>query len=343
LITVVGRSDLDERKYEELIEKTSNVLIYTHLSYLDAVASFTKSELYFVLDITEEKFNAAIPFCLYRGRYGPVINSLPFYGSNGGIIAMKDAVCTAEPLLQKLIEFARQVNSISVTVIESPLNQYLDKVFANFSLKDSRISFLNNFTIGMNPENLIKQFQEPRPRNIRRAQSAGIEVRQSHSQEAIDFLSITHEENITSIGGLAKPPEFFEILLTNLSQENWVIFEALLDGKRIASLLLLQSKNVIEYFTPAVLPEFRSLQALSLLIFQGMQFAIKNEIEFWNWGGTWESQTGVFDYKKKWASQKGVYKYHTLLLDESLILKKKEDLLDAYPYFYVLPFGSLQV
>jgi lipid II:glycine glycyltransferase (peptidoglycan interpeptide bridge formation enzyme) len=128
-----------------------------------------------------------------------------------------------------------------------------------------------------------------------------------------------------------------------MSQDQWLILEATLEGKRIASLLLLFSNEATEYFTPAILPEFRHLQALSLLIFEGMNFAISKEILIWNWGGTWKSQKGVYDFKRKWGAEESTYNYFCAILDESILDRSREEISEAYPHFYVVPFDALEV
>ena len=40
----------------------------------------------------------------------------------------------------------------------------------------------------------------------------------------------------------------------------------------------------------------------SLLIFEVMLDAVEKNYEYWNCEGTWESQKGVYDFKKKWGA-----------------------------------------
>jgi hypothetical protein len=61
----------------------------------------------------------------------------------------------------------------------------------------------------------------------------------------------------------------------------------------------------------------------------------------WNWGGTWESQEGVFKFKKKWGSHSKIYRYFTQLNAEGLLERKASDLLADFPNFYLLPFSKL--
>ncbi|HET6892090.1 MAG TPA: peptidoglycan bridge formation glycyltransferase FemA/FemB family protein, partial [Pyrinomonadaceae bacterium] len=96
---------------------------------------------------------------------------------------------------------------------------------------------------------------------------------------------------------------------------------------------------VAEYFTPALDEEFRSLQPMSLLVFEAMMEAARRGCEEWNWGGTWRSQAGVYLFKKRWGTRDLPYFYYTRVLDERLFALESAQLLEEYRWFYVFPFG----
>lgn len=343
MISIIPLERMDKEAYSQLLASCENTLIYVDLNYLNAISEYTNSELYFVQDTIDNKIISALPFCVYFGLYGPVINSLPFYGSNGGIVSRDKGILNSDLVIDALLEFAKNIKCVSATIVESPLNIMDSRLLSKFSYQDSRISLLNYFEPGMDSSNLLESFQDPRPRNIRRALKEGVEVRESHSLESMHFLAETHIKNISSIGGNAKKYDFFEFIYKKLPTNQWIILEAFVSSKRIASLLLLYNKEVIEYFTPATLLEYRNLQAQSLLIFQGMIFAIENNIRIWNWGGTWDSQKGVYEFKKKWGPVESKYKYYCAIFEESILYREKSTLIQLYPNFYVAPFQELKV
>ncbi len=67
--------------------------------------------------------------------------------------------------------------------------------------------------------------------------------------------------------------------------------------------------------------------------------AIKIGYSNWNWGGTWESQKGVYDFKKRWNAKDFKYKYFTKIINKDILNIPQEEILKTYPYFYVLPFN----
>lgn len=73
-----------------------------------------------------------------------------------------------------------------------------------------------------------------------------------------------------------------------------------------------------------------------------MKEAINRGMHYWNWGGTWASQSGVYTFKKRWGSTDYPYYYYIQLFSPVLRTCTQDELLKEYPYFYVLPFNLLQ-
>ena len=80
------------------------------------------------------------------------------------------------------------------------------------------------------------------------------------------------------------------------------------------------------------------------VIFEAMQDAARRGCRNWNWGGTWLSQGGVYDFKSRWGARDVPYHYYVRLHARGAALARlsREELLAEYPYFYVLPFSALE-
>ena len=61
----------------------------------------------------------------------------------------------------------------------------------------------------------------------------------------------------------------------------------------------------------------------------------------WNWGGTWESQKGVYSFKKRWGTKNEKYFYLTKVNNTDLYNLDENTLLREYQNFFVLPFKNL--
>ena len=83
---------------------------------------------------------------------------------------------------------------------------------------------------------------------------------------------------------------------------------------------------------------------MSLLIYEAMQEAARRGCRYWNWGGTWLTQDGVYFFKSRWGTEDRPYYYYISEHEgaESLRNLTKEEIIENYPYFYVLPFNILR-
>jgi hypothetical protein len=309
-------------------------------------------EDYYLLAMAGGEVVAAIPAFLKRSEYGNVLNSLPFWGSNGGIIVKTSLPADEErsvkrSLLRSFYELAEQLKCVLSTIIVSPLEK--DKVFyerhARAEFTDERIGQITILPDTPDPDKLLRLFESVRRRNIKKALKSGISCYQSNEPEAMEFLYNLHVENISTIGGLTKPPEFFEAVQNVLSHgSDYRLYIAEKDETPIAALLLFYYNRVVEYYIPAIVKDYRTFQPLSLLVFEAMLNAMRRGFKYWNWGGTWYIQTGVYDFKKRWGANDRPYRYYVKQHRDISNIKSlgKSDILKKYPYYYVIPFTELE-
>lgn len=349
--------NLTDRKEMERLEKfllSNPVSLFYHSPvYLTLLAEYlenTRTELW-IHENSQRNIDGYFPLVFkLNKKTGNVCNSLPYYGSNGGIITAN--VLTQQQkenvwktLLDSAVDSAKKMNCVTTTFITNPLdpdfNAWLSKHFKH-QLTDQRIGQLTPLSNEGNiEENLMKVFEDPRPRNIRKAIKEEVRITWSNSAEDFDFLFATHKTNIDAIGGISKEPLFFTKVQQCVPENYRKVYIAEKNGAKIGALLLFYFNNTVEYFTPAVVEEYRNLQASSLLIFRAMCDAAAEGYKWWNWGGTWLSQGGVFDFKKKWGTENRNYYYYTQINDETILKMEKTDLLKEYPFFFVVPFDKL--
>ena len=178
-------------------------------------------------------------------------------------------------------------------------------------------------------------------RNVKKAIRQGVTVEVDHSQ--LGRLCEMHTENIQSIGGIPKSKTFFELVPWHfIPGHDFDLYVAKRDGIIIAGLLVFYFNKTVEYFTPAIDHDHRSYQPLSLIIMTAMSDSAKKGFKWWNWGGTWESQVGVYRFKRKWAAGERKYCYHTQLNDLSVLSWPREKILETFPNFFIVPFSALQ-
>jgi hypothetical protein len=326
--------------------KSDKTLLFHSTKYRALLKSFLKQDdCYLILVDGGQEILGVLPTFIFKNdRYGNVINSLPFYGSNGGIIEFNDNHEAKRELATAFKKLAESMNCAASTIISSPFETAVEFYENNldYDFKEKRIGQITSFEDGLDREGMMAIFHYKTRNMIRKAMKFGVQVRINNGKSAFGFLVDTHKENITQIGGIAKEGGFFESIQRIFEgNKDYKLYTAYSDDKPVAALLLFYFNKTVEYFTPVVKAEFRSFQPLSLLIFEAMKDALDNGYKYWNWGGTWLSQTGLYRFKKRWGTKDYPYYYYTKIYNTELLSLSKQELLREYPYFYVCPFDKL--
>lgn len=338
----------EEPQWESFIASVQGSQISHTIRWRDFCAELLGAQpVYLVAREEEGAVRGALPAFLQQGKYGPVLNSLPFFGTNGGIVAAESDSALFRALIEAWETVSREEGCISSTIITSPFDQRQDffKALCQYAPSDSRIGQITPLCVGEEFEaRLFASFSSSCRRNIRKAEKSGLRVEQRSDEEAWTFLESTHRRNMEVIGGQAKPERFFQLVGKHfVFGEDYRLYVCLSGQEMVSALLLFYFNGTVEYFIPAVLPEYRALAPQSLVIFRAMLDAVEDQYLYWNWGGTWKSQCGVYAFKKKWAAVDVVYYYYVKLHSRGKCLLKvtPQQLLQAYPYCYVFPFNDL--
>ena len=285
-----GKSKIDflesacEDKYLDFLLSQEYSLFYLSPNYRVFLEKLlNEKSCYFLAFDDGNEIVGVLPAFIKRNvRYGDVLNSLPFYGSNGGVVAQNGDLSIKRELLGAFKRFAKDNNCVSTTIITSPFDSdnslYKDEL--NYTFKDYRIgqfTFLPPWTDDYTTI-LAEKFSSVRGRNIRKAIANGVCVEERSGKDCLKFLRDTHYENMSCIGGLAKPDLFFDLIDDCFEEgDDYKLFIAFKDNKMIAALLLFYFSNTVEYFVPVIVEQYRSIQPLSLIIFDAMQDAAKVE------------------------------------------------------------------
>ena len=333
--------------YERFAAGRPEAMIYASLAWRRLLERYLEADPLYLVALEEGAVVASLPTFVKRcPGVGSVINSLPFFGSNGGVLTVPGHEEVEWALLRELDAVAGRIGCATVTLIESPLrpNAALYGGVLGDGLQDRRIGQLTSLDRADADEaHLLARCEASARRNVAKARRVGVVVEEDDRDEAWDYLATTHRTNIEAIGGRAKPRRFFTLLREELVYgEQCRLFVARRDGEPIAALLLLYFNRTVEYFTPAITASARSSQPLSLLVCEAMMQAAAGGYHWWNWGGTWETQQGVYRFKRKWAAEDHPYTYYIKPYQgfDEVSSMSREALMNAFPDFYVYPFGQ---
>ena len=346
-----------EMSYEQLMLSTESTLLYSSIKYRNFLRHVLgNSKAHYLLAYEGGELIGALPaFVQFNQVYGNLLNSLPFYGSNGGIVISpecKNARAVSTALLNAFHELALQYRVATSTLITNPLDSSgLYQTELPHTWRDERIGqqtrLPNSWTDDDDLQSRLMGLFHPKTRNhIRKATKSNVLISHSDSLGIIEKLAAVHKENIEAIGGQAKPwPVFAAIRGSFDYNQDFRIYVAERNGEFIAALLVFFYNQTAEYFTPGTCAHARVYQPMSLLIFEAMKDAAKRGLSNWNWGGTWVGQSGVYDFKKRWGTSDIKYYYYVREYSEhppSLRDFSIEQIHNAFPYFYALPYRVLE-
>lgn len=344
IMTLVG--DIEE-KYTHFVNKKKDSLMYYSLQYRRLLTELLGDESEYLVAVDSDNNVLGCLPIFYRNdsETGTVANSLPFYGSHGGVLA--DDCEVREKLLEEYIHVVRKRKCTASTIVSSPLvnydSLYKDKIKPTFI--DERIELMTYFPYNeLSAGDALMGIYHYKTRNaIRKAVKNGVEVQIDNSKDTMEFLYSVHKQNMSDIGGIPKEKKFFDLLASDYKAgSDYDIYVAYKDGVKISAMLIIYFNRTVEYYTPAIVNEYRNLQPLSLMIYLAMQDAMKNEMEKWNWGGTGLTQSSLYTFKSKWGTTETRYFYYTKIWDKSILELPEEIIKRKYSNYYVYPFNQVE-
>jgi hypothetical protein len=343
--TVERLGEADEADYSRFVLRSERTLLYHSALFRRLLREVVDAEdWYLVVRDGDGAIVGALPSFLRRHpRRGAVLNSLPYYGSNGGILEFDGALDVRRALLARFDALARDTGCVSSTIVTSPFEEdprfYETEV--RFDLRDERrgqVTALPDASADV-PRVLREAF--PNKFALRKARKMPLTVSRE-DEDALAFVAATHRDNIRAKGGLAKDDRFFEavarVCTRGTDYDVWVARE---DTARAAGLLVFYFNRTVEYYTPAVVEAYRPWHPLPLIVYEAMQHAAARGFRAWNWGGTWATQDGVRRFKEGLGAADHPYHYYTRVYDPSLLESQPEEILRDFPHFFVVPFAAL--
>ena len=339
------------KAYKDFIERSEEAMFYHKLEYLNLISSLDCSrtiENHLVV-LKNGDIIAFMPVFIFKGEFGNVINSSPFFGSHGGIIKLPNLSSSIDKML--LDEFERlyqKYNCISSTIIEfSPFHSEPTQVNYKYNYLDERISLFNILPNEISKEKISKKLFSSCHSHHKRILKKYVKINNQfnfvRNETSLEEIWTIHKNNMERIGGNFKSLSFFKSIEKFFKLgEDFEIYTLKKDKKIAATLLLFIFKDTVEYFTPAINYEFRNYQPLNFLIFESMiDLVYRRKMKLWNWGGTWEEQKGLYTYKKRWGALETKYRYFINCKIDILKGQNKDELLKNYPNYYLIPFNKL--
>jgi hypothetical protein len=335
----------NDSEIEGIMPSCTSSLIYYTPSYRKFIHSVipNASSLVFGAYLGQQLVGVLPSVVVQDSRHGDVLNSLPFFGSHGGPLVTDDVAdknAVRRALLAAFSDRIRTSRFSSVTLIENPLDPLLesDVSLLELGIADTRFGQFTDLPAGALDagDRIIARCHQKTRNAIRKGMRQDLRIERDESDDALRWLQFLHQESITRLGGKAKPQSVFEKIFLHIPGARH--YTGLVDGRRVAGLLVLTHRHVVEYFTPVVLQDVRESQVLSALIFRVMTDLAQEGFSLWNWGGTWRSQESVYRFKARWGSYALNYRYLNQLNNPALKSLDRSEIDRIYPFTYLYKF-----
>lgn len=341
-----------EEGYTDMLHNCSEAMFNHSIPYRNLLADFLACKHHYIVAMEGDEVVGAIPaFLKENTKYGNILNSLPFFGSHGGVLVRSrfddnKKTKIKELLLNGFSALAKEKCCILSAIITSPFDSDISFYENNLSykFKNKRVAQIVEFRNDVNDaeQEIMYRLIEPSNRRaVRRPLKHGVTLEFSR-----DFgpLFQMHKENISSKEGSVKPMSFFQKVCDLMEEKDYDLTYARKEGIIIAGLLFFFFKDTVEYFTPALRYEYSIEQGTTFLIYEGMKKAITSGYRYWNFGGTSESQSSLYRFKARWGTRDYPYYYYIVQHRniDHILQMKPPDITKEYEWFYVLPFGKLR-
>jgi hypothetical protein len=320
--------------YARFLSDTPGATIYASDGYRRLVEQLCEAGSTYLGAWRGRKLEGVLPLMSRSGPHGTIVNSLPFFGSYGGVLAASEAAAGA--LASAWAEVVKAPGVASATAIDNPFSP-AGSALETWAATDERLA---QWTVlppqDAGPEALLASLDGSARRNIRKAEASGVRV---EPEGSFAWLESVHRDNMAEIGGRSKPSAFFSAIPALMREgTDYKLYTAWAEGRPIAGLLVFLFKGFVEYITPVTATGDRDLQPTAAILARAMTDAISEGRRIWNWGGTWTSQTGVYRFKRKWGALERRYSYRTVVNDPALPKVAAADVAQAYPGFYAFRF-----
>lgn len=296
--------------YTEFIKKYEFSTFYHSEKFLKFLENLLKTNSKYVIASNGNQIVGVLPFFEKKSSYGKVVNSLPFFGSYGGIISESNDV--KKEILEEFNSYNKKNDILSSVIISNPfdsLKDHYEKYFSFNTKEERRIQCidLKNET----KEHLWTLVEQRVRRAIRKSEKNNVSVIESSSDDVIDKFYRLHKKTMEEKNAKPKSYEFFNNLKKNFEEnENYNIYVAKKDDELIAFLLVFYFNSFTEYYIPVFNYELRNLQPTSILIWKSLERSIEKKIRYYNFGGTWSDQNELYLFKRGWNANDISYNYY---------------------------------
>ncbi|MCJ2054922.1 GNAT family N-acetyltransferase [Methylobacterium sp. J-070] len=336
----------DFTAFSRFIAVHPEALVYHTPEYLDALSEIIPGAQRVIFGVRKnDQLIAVFTGFLMETEAGRIFNASPYFGSHGDILIDEstDSDASIDCISEMLWLYIRDKAVDSVNIVAHPMKSHVVGLAQKLGLSawDSRIGQISLLPGAEHRQaivdGILSQCRQKTRNQARKSLRGAFDIKLSDHEDDWAEFTEHHRRGMERIGGRAKAPKEFSALRRNLGSA-LKLYVAYRGTEFTAGLLILSHREWLEYFTPVVVEAYRSEQPLSALIIKAMADGVITGKRYWNWGGTWHQQSGVYHFKHGWGAIDYPYIYYGKMFTPRLANLVPSELTRLFPYFYVRPF-----
>jgi len=333
---------VEKYNYERFVQ-SNNSSFYQSIQYLSFLQEILETKCQFILLHKNKEILGVLPFFEKQSKYGKVINSLPFFGSLGGVIS--ENIEYQKNIINTLNSYNKENDVLSSVIIQNPFHQKNMVYRKYFIHKIEEKKQLQCISLKNKTEEVIWNLFEQRVRRaIRKCTNHNVTIKSIPiGKNNLEHFYQLHKNEMESKSVNPKPKIFFELISKYFTFNlDYNFYCAQLDNKSIAYLLVFYSEPYTEYFVPASDIDFKTIQGLSLLIWNSIKDSIKKNMLYYNFGGPGAHDQNLYRFKRGWNSVDYDYSYFIYYDNELIKEIDVATMKSKYEHFYVIPYGEIK-
>lgn len=334
MLEIVSLTPEGEGAYARFVFDHPAALISYSLTYRDFLVEVLGCDARYAVAPRDGNVVDVLPVMSIDGSMGVVLNSLPYFGSNGGVLAVESEAHAA--LLRWYSEQARGEEVLTATIVANPLASGRPKPPSD--VVDLRVGHVTDLTNGGEPEARVwNAIDGSARRNIKKAERLGTCV--SIENTNFDDLGKLHQRSMRAIGAFIKAPQFFGAVQAHFRPSvDYDLYIGRIEGRPVAVPLTFYCGGSVDYYDP----DDHIAQPMAAVLFAAMVEAAKRGYVRWNWGANWPAHVSLQRFKAKWGGVASEYQYATKINDARVLHEKPESAPGCLSWLLRSPFSTLE-
>jgi hypothetical protein len=340
-ISVQALRDTRDPRLLGLFERVSSpsLLGYHHPRYGELLDAVLGDEGVWLLALDAGEPVGFLPLRQRPGPVGRVVNALPFFGPNGGVL-VADGAEPAPVEAALLGAFRAHVGQpdVAAAAFYTPFLADADRLAAALAPDETVPKFTQALDLTR-----AGGWPRRRRRDLQRVERAGVTVRAAEPGDG-DALWRAYRASCLHASLPEKPEPYLRGLLDlALAAPRAPVHFAVAqrEGQVVAGLVTLWGPVTLSYAVPFALPEERSHQPGTLLVDAVARDARARGLRWLNFESSPRRGDSVYEYKRQWGAE--LRRYAVLCFypngREKLDALSDGALRGAYPHYFVRPMG----